>query len=89
LSLDNVKGKACGGFSVNRWLTSLALTLLWCNLFTIPLFYGGWSRYLSLQHRVIESPSTHSKVYLVAIVPFTAGTFEEVISRLSSIEIPI
>jgi len=57
-------------------------------LSTISLFYGGWSRYLSLQHRVIESSSTYSKVYLVAIA-FTAGIFKEVISRFSSIEVLI
>lgn len=52
---------------------------------TAMLSYGGWETYYRIWRDLVSRLPLSSKIYLVAIAPFTAGIFEEIIWRLFGI----
>jgi len=65
----------------------VTLGIIWCFLgLTAYMFYGGGDRFAELWRKIVEELPLYSKIYLVAIAPFTAGIFEEAIWRRFGIE---
>ena len=50
-------------------------------------YQGSWEKYLEYWRVITSDLPLFSKIYFVAIAPFTAGIFEEIIWRLFGIEV--
>ncbi|HDI75381.1 MAG: hypothetical protein DRJ52_03800 [Thermoprotei archaeon] len=50
-------------------------------------YQGSWEKYLEYWHEITSDLPLFSKIYFIAIAPFTAGIFEEIIWRLFGIEV--
>lgn len=48
--------------------------------------HGGFEKYSEIWREMVSEMPLWSKIYLVAIAPFTAGIFEEIIWRWFGIE---
>lgn len=60
--------------------------ILWIFLYVSALMYGGFEKYSEIWREMVSEMPLWSKIYLVAIAPFTAGIFEEIIWRWFGIE---
>jgi len=67
-------------------LAALTQAIIWVYMIINAYVYGGWEEYIKIWEKVVKSLPLYSKIYLIAIAPFTAGIFEEIIWRWFGIE---
>lgn len=62
-------------------LAAASLAILWGEQFLASLAAGGWAAYMGEWHRITARIPLWSKLYMVAVAPFAAGFFEEILWR--------
>ncbi len=62
-------------------LFSISYALIMGEQVLSASFYGGWEQYMREWREITQAIPYWSKLYMVAIAPFTAGIFEEIIWR--------
>ena len=68
-------------------LTAISFGLITSfQLIAAYLFYGDFDTYLQAWHLITQEIPLWTKIYMVAIAPFTAGIFEEIMWRWYGIE---
>jgi len=62
-------------------LATFSLAVIFSEQFINAAMFGGWERYMEYWKLMVGNLPWWSKLYMVAIAPFTAGIFEEIIWR--------
>jgi len=87
LSFRDIRESPAKSLALIAALIMVTLGIIWFFLgLSAHMFYGGWGRFAESWKKVVAGLPLYSKIYLVAIAPFTAGIFEEAIWRWFGIE---